>query len=88
MMLEVLNVSNRSITISGVRIAPLKRYTFDENNLSTFDRERINSLATLGLVRIRVINSNPQPTITNINTEINNNLDDVTFPKKSTRKSK
>ena len=51
-MFRVVNVSNRTVSVGGVRIKPLETYIFNENELSKSSMDRITGLVNIGVLKM------------------------------------
>lgn len=51
-MFRVVNVSDRTVSVGGVRIKPLETYIFNENELSQSSMNRITGLVAIGVLKM------------------------------------
>lgn len=51
-MFRVVNVSNRTVSVGGVRIKPLETHVFNENELSKSSMDRITGLVNIGVLKM------------------------------------
>ena len=51
-MFRVVNVSNRAVSVGGVRIKPLETHVFNEAELSQSAMDRINGLVDIGILKM------------------------------------